>query len=227
MSPSKVYTSLLDTLFDMRDKVTVLISGVNSGSMPFGLINALKECKAKELTLVYSVDAGGQGEAYTAIDSLVDLGMVSRVISPMPFIVGEDSVVRKAWESGDIEIDIQPMGILSERLRSGGAGLGGVFLPTSLGTRFEESKEKRVIEGQEYVLEHPLKADFALIKAQKSDTLGNLTYRGFGRNWGPVMAMASSVCIAEVDEICELGALDPEKVITQGIFVNRIVQAES
>ena len=227
MNKSKVYGSLMDTLFDMRDKVTVLISGVNNGSMPSGLINALKACNAKELTLVYSADVGGEGEAYRIIDSLVELGMVSRVISPMPFVIGEESVVRKAWESGDIEIDIQPMGILSERLRSGGAGLGGVFLPTSLGTRFEESKEKRLIEGKEYVFERPLNADFALIKAQKSDTLGNLTYKGFGRNWGPVMAMASSVCIAEVDEICELGELDPEKVITQGIFVNRIVQAES
>ena len=227
MNSSKVYTSLLDTLFDIRDKVTILISGVNSGSMPLGLIKALKGCNAKELTLVYSADVVGQGEAYRALDSLVELGMVSRVISPMPFVVGEESVVRKAWESGDIEIDIQPMGILSERLRSGGAGLGGVFLPTSLGTRFEQSREKRFIGGKEYVFEPPLNADFALIKAQKSDTLGNLTYRGFGRNWGPVMAMASSVCIAEVDEICELGELDPEKVITQGIFVNRIVQAES
>ena len=117
MSPSKVYTSFLDTLFDMRDNVTVLISGVNSGSMPFGLINTLKKCKAKGLTLVYSVDVGGQGEAYTAIDSLVDLDMVSRVISPMPSIVGADSVVRKAWESGDIEIAIQALGILSDRLR--------------------------------------------------------------------------------------------------------------
>ena len=227
MNSSKVYTSLLDTLFDIRDKVTVLISGVNSGSMPLGLIKALKGCNAKELTLVYSADVVGQGEAYRALDSLVELGMVSRVISPMPFVVGEESVVRKAWESGDIEIDIQPMGVLSERLRSGGAGLGGVFLPTSLGTRFEQGREKRFIGGKEYVFEPPLNADFALIKAQKSDTLGNLTYRGFGRNWGPVMAMASSVCIAEVDEICELGELDPEKVITQGIFVNRIVQAES
>ena len=227
MSPTKVYTSLMDTLFDMRDKVTVLISGVNSGSMPSGLINALKDCNAKELTLVYSADVGGRGEAYRVIDSLVELGMVSRVISPMPFGIGEESEVRKAWESGDIEIDIQPMGILSERLRSGGSGIGGVFLPTSLGTRFEENKEKRLIEGKEYVFERPLNADFALIKAQKSDTLGNLTYKGFGRNWGPVMAMASSVCIAEVDEICELGELDPEKVITQGIFVNRVVQAES
>ena len=129
-------------------------------------------------------------------------------------------------ESGTVEIDIQPLGILSERLRSAGAGLGGVFLPTGIGTRFQQDKEKRLIDGKEYILEQPLNADFAFIKAQKADTLGNLIYRGSSRNWGPVMAMASSVCIAEVEEICEPGELDPEKIITQGIFVNRIIQTQ-
>ncbi|MEE2881561.1 MAG: 3-oxoacid CoA-transferase subunit A, partial [Chloroflexota bacterium] len=157
---------------------------------------------------------------------LIESGMVSRIISPMPFVPDQESAVKKAWESGTVEIDIQPLGILSERLRSGGAGLGGVFLPTGIGTRFQQGKEKRLIDGKEYILEQPLNADFAFIKAQKGDTLGNLIYRGSSRNWGPVMAMASSVCIAEVEEICEPGELDPEKIITQGIFVNRIIQTQ-
>jgi len=104
--------------------------------------------------------------------------------------------------------------------------LGGVFLPTGVGTRFQQDKEKRLIDGREYILQQPLSADFAFIKARKSDTLGNLIYRGSSRNWGPVMAMAAAVCIAEVEEICEPGELDPEYIITQGIFVNRIVRTK-
>ena len=226
MAISKVYSSSKDALFDLRDKASLLISGSGGGSIPSQLVHAVRETGVKELTLVYSASVYGWCGGYNGIDDLIESGMVSRIISPMPFVPDQESAVKKAWESGTVEIDIQPLGILSERLRSGGAGLGGVFLPTGIGTRFQQDKEKRLIDGKEYILEQPLKADFAFIKAQKGDTLGNLIYRGSSRNWGPVMAMASSVCIAEVEEICEPGELDPEKIITQGIFVNRIIQTQ-
>lgn len=226
MAISKVYSSSKDALFDLRDKASLLISGSEGGSIPSQLVRAVRETGVKELTLVYSASVYGWCGGYNGIDDLIESGMVSRIISPMPFVPDQESAVKKAWESGTVEIDIQPLGILSERLRSGGAGLGGVFLPTGIGTRFQQDKEKRLIDGKEYILEQPLNADFAFIKAQKSDTLGNLIYRGSSRNWGPVMAMASSVCIAEVEEICEPGELDPEKIITQGIFVNRIIQTQ-
>jgi 3-oxoadipate CoA-transferase alpha subunit len=114
---------------------------------------------------------------------------------------------------------------LAERLRAGGAGLGGIFLPTGVGTRFGEGKESRMFGSQECIFESPLRADFALLRGHAADTLGNLVYRGNSRNWGPVMAMAAEVTVAEVDQVCEPGGLDPEAVITPGIFVNRIVQA--
>ena len=123
-----------------------------------------------------------------------------------------------------MEIEVVPQGVLAERLRAGGAGLGGVFLPTGVGTRFQEGKEVRPFEGADHVFEPALRADFALLRSHTADTLGNLVYRDTQRNWNPVMAMAATISIAEVDQICERGDLDPELVITPGIFVNRIVQ---
>ena len=128
------------------------------------------------------------------------------------------------WQSGALQVEIVPQGILAERPRAGGAGLGGVFLPPASGTRFAFDKETRLIDGREAVFEPALKADFAFVRAAAADTFGNIVYRGIGRNLGPTMAMASSVCIAEVDLICEPGSLDPEVIISGGIFVNRIVQ---
>ena len=226
MAKSKVYSSPKDALVGLQDKASLLISGSGGESIPSRLVRAVKDAGVKDLTLVYSGGVSGWYGGYEGIDDLVESGMVSRIISPMPFVPGEQSVVKKAVESGTVDLDIQPLGILSERLRAAGAGLGGVFLPTGVGTRFQQDKEKRLIDGREYILQQPLSADFAFIKARKSDTLGNLIYRGSSRNWGPVMAMAAAVCIAEVEEICEPGELDPEYIITQGIFVNRIVRTK-
>lgn len=128
------------------------------------------------------------------------------------------------WRSGELEIEVVPQGVLAERLRAGGAGLGGIYLPDTVGTRFAENKEILAFDGRDQVFEPALKADFALLRASASDTLGNLVYRTTQRNWNPVMAMAAEVCIAEVDEILEPGGLDPEWVISPGIFVNRIVR---
>ncbi len=132
------------------------------------------------------------------------------------------------WRSGRLEIQVVPQGVLAERLRAGGAGLGGVFLPVGVGTRFQEDRqedrESRSFGGKDYLFEPALRADFAFLRADAADTLGNLVYRGTQRNWNPVMAVAGEITIAEVDQVCEPGGLDPELVITPGIFVNRVVK---
>ena len=142
----------------------------------------------------------------------------------MPFPPSSGGQIEESWRQGKIQIEILPQGVLAERLRAGGAGLGGVFLSTALGTRFQEGKEGREIDGKSYLLETPLKADFALLKASAADTYGSLVYQGSGRNWGPVMAMAARIGVAEVGHIYEPGGLDPEAVVTPGIFVNRLVE---
>ena len=133
--------------------------------------------------------------------------------------------MKELWESGKLELEVVPQGVLAERLRAGGAGIGGVFLPTGVRTRFAEGKELRPFDGKEYVLEFALKADFALLRAKTADTLGNMVYEGTGRNWNPIMAMAAAVTVAEVDQVVEPGGLDPELVITQAIFIDRLVLA--
>ena len=133
--------------------------------------------------------------------------------------------MKDLWESGKLELQIVPQGVLAERLRAGGAGIGGVFLPTGAGTRFAEGKEMRRFDGKDHVLESALKADFALLKAQTADTLGNMVYQGTGRNWNPTMAMAAAVTVAEVDQVLEPGGIDPETVITPAIFIDRLVLA--
>ena len=134
--------------------------------------------------------------------------------------------MKELWESGELELDVVPQGVLAERLRAGGAGIGGVFLPTGAGTRFAEGKETRPFDGKEHVLEFALKADFALLRAKTADTLGNLEYQGTSRNWNPTMAMAAAVVVAEVDRVLEPGGIDTEVVITQAIFVDRLVLAD-
>ena len=137
----------------------------------------------------------------------------------------EATAVESRWKSGRLEIETVSQGILAERLRAGGAGLGGVFLPADNGTFHEEEQETRTISGRSYAFYSPLRADFALLKAEAADTVGNLLYRGSQRNWNPVMAMAGVVTIAEADRILEIGGLDPEMVTTPGIYVNRLVQS--
>ena len=148
------------------------------------------------------------------------------MVSPMPFHPESGGVVKELWEAGELELEVVPQGILVERMRAGGAGIGGVFLPTGAGTRFADGKEQRIFNGKEHVLELALKADFALLRAKRADTLGNLVYEGTGRNWNPTMAMAAKVTVAEVDQVVDPGGIDPELVITQAIFIDRLVLAD-
>jgi 3-oxoadipate CoA-transferase alpha subunit len=241
LAREKVYPSPAAALFDVFDGAVVLVSGFAGVGRPVVLLQALKTSGVGGLTLVCThgswartptrvpspPDAPSDG-----IEELVANGQVSKIISPLPFAPDYEpvdgpvnrGVVAERWAAGQLEIEIIPQSILAEQLRCAGAGLGGVFLPDAVGTRYAGGKESQTFDGQPTVLELPLKADFALIKAQAGDTLGNLVYDGTDRNWGPVFAMAGSVAIAEVLQLHEPGGLDPELVITPGIFVNRIIQ---
>ncbi len=226
----KVYPSPEEALADVFDGATILVGGAVGTGLPENLLRALSNGGARGLTLVYSAGAGsisstaGNSSGKSSIESLVIEGRVSRIISPMPFPPNAGGQIEDSWRQGEIQIEILPQGVLAERLRAGGAGLGGVFLATALGTRFQEGRERREIDGKSYLLEMPLKADFALLKARAADTFGSLVYEGSGRNWGPVMAMAARIGVAEVGRIYEPGGLDPEAVVTPGIFVNRLVE---
>jgi 3-oxoacid CoA-transferase A subunit len=225
LAREKVYSSPETALADVFEEAVVLIGGFAGCGLPQSLLRALHDKGVAGLTCIFSPGFYPDSSTSFEITQLVSNGQVRKLVSSLPFPPGKGGPVEERWRAGGLEIEIVPQGTLAERLRAGGAGLGGVFLPTGARTRFQEGKERRRFAEQECLLEMPLKADFALCRAGTADTLGNLVYQGTGRNWGPAMAMAATISIAEVDQICEPGRLDPETVITPGIFVNRIVQA--
>ena len=159
------------------------------------------------------------------MNSLVEAGQVLKIISPLPFDPRQGGPVKQMWERGQLDLEVQPVGVLAERIRAGGAGIGGSFLPAGAGTRFAEGREVRTIDGRDYLFQPAIRADFALLRAAVADTLGNLVYSGTGRNWNPIMAMSARVAIAEVDEIREPGGIDPETVITPAIYIQRVVRS--
>ena len=221
MIPGKVYSSAQAALADVQEGSVVLISSFAQFGVPRDLVNALAETGVGGLTII-SCDGATPGLA-PKISQLVSNGQVSKLISPLPFPAGKGGVIQERWQSGQLEIEVVPQGILVERLRAGGAGIGGVFLPTAVGTRFENGRERRSFAGGEAVLEMPLRADYALIEVRIADTLGNAIYNASARNAAPVMAMAARITVAEAGMIVEPGKLDPEAIISPGIFVNRIV----
>ena len=203
----------------LADRASVLIGGFAGHGEPESLIQAVIDSKVTGLTVV----AQGTVHPHTALNDLVAAGAVRRLISPLPFDPRQGGPVRDKWQSGQLELEVQPTGVLTERIRAGGAGIGGLFLPTGAGTRFAEGREVRNINGRPHVFQPAIKADFALLRASAADTLGNLVYAGTQRNWNPIMAMAARITIAEVDRVVEPGGLDPEVVITPAIFVQRLV----
>ena len=227
----KIYPSPQAALFDVFDGAVVLVAGFADCGWPESLIGALRVNGASNLTIicqgVWTPDSGA-GRGTETIESLVVSGQVSRLVSPLPFRPRdggtEGGAVEALWKSGSLEIEVVPQGVLAERLRAGGAGLGGVFIPAGARTRFGTGKELRQFNGKDHLFEPALLADFALLRGYAADSFGNLVFSGSQRNWNPVMAMAGAVSIAEVDEVYEPGGLDPELVITPGIFVNRIIQ---
>ncbi len=222
MAFSKLYDSPAAAVADVSDGCTVLIGGTTQVSEPTGLLAALASAGARNLTCV--CDCSGWDGAI-GLFRLAAAGRVSRIISPSPFPGSADDPIQDLALTGALKVEVIPQGILAERLRAAGAGIGGVFVPVGLGTRFAEDKEVRMINGIECVLESPLRADYALLRAHRADTIGNLVYRGTQRGWNPAMATAARISIAEVDHVGEPGTIDPELVITPGIFVNRIVRA--
>ncbi len=211
--------SAAEALGDVRDGATVMIGGFGTAGLPNELIGALLEQGARDLTIVNN----NAGNGDTGLAALLAAGRVRKMICSFPR-QADSWHFDKLYRAGRIELELVPQGNLAERIRAAGAGIGGFFTPTGYGTELAKGKETREIDGRMYVLETPIPADFALIKAERGDRWGNLTYRMTARNFGPVMAMAAKVTVATVHEIVELGALDPESVVTPGIFVQRVVQ---
>ncbi|MFZ6648221.1 3-oxoacid CoA-transferase subunit A [Undibacterium sp. TJN25] len=219
---NKIVESLEAAVANIHDGATVMIGGFGNAGMPSALIDALIAHGARELTIVNN--NAGNGE--TGLAALLKAKRVRKIICSFPR-QADSQVFDALYRAGEIELELTPQGNLAERIRAAGAGIGGFFSPTGYGTLLAEGKETRVIDGKHYVLESPIHADFALIKALRADRWGNLVYRKAARNFGPIMAMAAKCTIAQVSDIVELGGLDPETIITPGIFVQRVVQANA
>ena len=214
----KTISSLEAAVADIADGATVMIGGFGSAGQPAELIDALIAQGARELTIVNN--NAGNGEIGLA--ALLKARRVRKIICSFPR-QADSQVFDALFRAGEIELELVPQGNLALRIQAAGAGLGAVFTPTGYGTRLAEGKETRVIDGKPYVLEYPIKAEFALIKAHRGDRWGNLVYRKTARNFGPIMAMAATTTIAQVSEIVPLGSLDPETIVTPGIFTQRVV----
>ena len=220
---SKVFESPAAALEGISSGTTVLLSGYAGVGVPESLIRAVIQTPVQGLTCVCQ-GAWPHGPESVDLAELVAAGKVGKLITPQGFDPAQGGVVKDLWEAGQLEIEIVPQGILAEQLRAGGAGLGGVFIPEGVGTRFQHGEEVRSFEGRDYIFKVGIRADFAFLRADAADTVGNLVYLGSQRNWNPPMAMSARITIAEVDQIFEPGGIDPELVVTPGIFVNRVVQ---
>lgn len=215
----KTVASVAEAVAGIHDGATVMIGGFGAAGMPAALIDALIAQGARDLTIVNN----NAGNGDTGLAALLKAGRVRKIVCSFPRQT-DSWVFDELYRSGKIELELVPQGNLAERIRAAGAGIGAFFTPTGFGTQLAEGKETRRIDGRDYVLEHPIRADFALIKALRGDRWGNLVYRKTARNFGPIMASAAKCAIAQVDEIVPLGALDPEAIVTPGIFVRRVVQ---
>jgi 3-oxoadipate CoA-transferase alpha subunit len=215
----KTFESLERAVADIPDGATVMIGGFGNAGMPSALIDALLAQGARELTIVNN--NAGNGE--TGLAALIKAKRVRKIVCSFPR-QADSHHFDALYRAGEIELELTPQGNLAERIRAAGAGIGGFFTPTGYGTLLAEGKETRLIDGRHYVLESPLSADFALIKALRGDRWGNLVYRKTARNFGPIMAMAARTTIAQVVDIVPLGELDPEAIVTPGIFVQRVVR---
>lgn len=204
------------------DGATIMIGGFGTAGQPTHLIDALIAQGATDLTIINN--NAGNGEVGLA--ALLKAGRVRKMICSFPRQV-DSQIFDDLYRRGKVELELVPQGNLAARIQAAGSGLGAVFTPTGFGTPLAQGKETREIDGRQYVLEYPLKADFALIKAYEGDRWGNLVYRKAARNFGPIMATAAAETIAEVSRIVPLGALDPENIVTPGIFVKRLVAVES
>jgi 3-oxoacid CoA-transferase subunit A len=216
---NKLVKSALEAIKDIEDGATLMLGGFGLCGIPENLILALREKGVKNLTCI----SNNAGVNDFGIGLLLQQKQVKKMISSY---VGENDLFEKMVLSGELEIELNPQGTLAERIRAGGAGIGGFYTPTGYGTIVAEGKETKEIDGRHYVLELPLKADFSLVKAYHGDKTGNLIYRKTARNFNPMMATAGKITIAEVEEIVEVGSLDPESIVTPGVYVQRLIKGE-
>ena len=214
----KTVPTVAEAVGDIPDGATIMIGGFGRAGQPVELIDALIAHGAKNLTIVNN----NAGNGDTGLAALLANKQVRKIICSFPR-QSDSWVFDGLYRAGEIELELVPQGNLAERIRAAGAGIGAFFSPTGVGTELAAGKEEREIDGRRYVLEYPIKADFALISALRADRWGNLVYRETARNFGPIMAAAATTTVAQVDEVVPLGALDPETVVTPGIFTDRVV----
>ncbi len=217
----KRVATVADAVAGIEDGATVLVGGFGASGVPVELVHALLDRGTTDLTVV--TNNAGSGE--TDVAALLRERRVRRIVCSYPRSAGS-IWFEERWRAGEVELELVPQGTLSERMRAAAAGLGGFFTPTGADTRLAEGKEVRVIDGRRHVFEEPLPGDVALVKAARADRWGNLVYRTAARNFGPTMAAAAALTVVQVDEFVELGELDPEAVVTPGIFVDRVVRVE-
>jgi len=216
---NKLFASPEAALADIADGSTIMIGGFGNAGMPAELIDALIAQGARQLTLVNN----NAGNADTGLAALLKAKRVRKILCSFPR-QADSWHFDALYRAGEIELELVPQGTLAERIRAAGAGVGAFYTPTAYGTRLAEGKEARRIGDRDYVLEYPIQADYALIKAERADRWGNLVYRKSARNFGPIMAAAAKCTVVQVRETVELGVLDPESIVTPGIFVKRVVR---
>ncbi|HSS70070.1 MAG TPA: 3-oxoacid CoA-transferase subunit A [Casimicrobiaceae bacterium] len=216
---NKIVATTAAAVADIPDGATIMIGGFGTAGMPSELIDALIAQGAKSLTIVNN--NAGNGE--TGLAALLKARRVKKIICSFPRQT-DSWHFDNLYRAGEIELELVPQGNLAERIRAAGAGIGAFYTPTGFGTELAQGKETRRIDGRDHVLEYPIQADFALIKALRADRWGNLVYRKTARNFGPIMASAAKCTVVQVREIVNLGDLDPEEVVTPGIFVQRVVE---
>jgi 3-oxoadipate CoA-transferase, alpha subunit len=216
---NKIKSSIQESLADVLDGSTIMIGGFGTAGIPNELIEGLIAQGARDLTIVNN----NAGNGDSGLAALLKAGRVCKIICSFPR-QADSHVFDALYRSGKLELELVPQGNLAERIRAAGAGIGAFFTPTGFGTELAKNKETREINGKHYVLEYPIHTEFALIKAECGDRWGNLTYRKTARNFGPIMAMAAKTTVASVYDIVPLGQINPEAVVTPGIFVQRIVQ---
>jgi 3-oxoadipate CoA-transferase alpha subunit len=215
---NKIVSSIADALADVPDGATILLGGFGSAGLPSELIDGLIAQGARDLTIVNN----NAGNGDTGLAALLQARRVRKIICSFPRQI-DSYIFDGLYRAGEIELELVPQGNLAERIRAAGAGIGAFYTPTGYGTELARGKETRIIDGRGYVLEYPIHADFALIKAERGDRWGNLVYRKTARNFGPIMATAAKTTVATVHEVVELGGLDPEAIVTPGLFVRRVV----
>jgi 3-oxoadipate CoA-transferase, alpha subunit len=222
VSRAQVLQTTDEAVAGIEDGSVVLVGGFGLAGMPFDLIDALIRQGARDLTIV----SNNAGNGEVGLAALLKAGHVRKVICSFPR-QADSYVFDELYREGKVELEVVPQGNLAERMRAAGAGIGAFFCPTAVGTPLAEGKETREIDGRGYVLEYPIKAEYALIAAYQSDTIGNLVYRKTARNFAPVMATAARTTIVQVAEVVPVGTLDPEAVVTPSIYTDRIVKVEA